>query len=561
MQATTLVRTKFTLIKTIALSLPDLFSHAVHIQITFTRDPTQANCTGIACNSLYIFHPLPLFTIAVMAITLSSRHTPSTLIGRTRKSLPQLPRSKRSDLVLLRQGIDIALAYFNSATSEELSSLTIEARTWADKYYRGYQYATRGATGLLKTFPDLFNLRIEAPLRLSPAGMTPKITHPEAEGSGLRDHQRAERKLASDVEPFPQFSEPLLASDADMNQIIDFRPRQTPYGRKAKPTMRVDAAMLRDSGLMNSLPEFLGQLARTNLEMETRLANSQESAGFELDDESAEQQPHIEMNVYAGLVETQKRRHARRIILPGGRPFKLPGDESDQECDNEAVSVSRENCDADDEGGDSGNETDASTSTTASLRVNIKKRKAKHMSGLEDNDSEEQGVANKLRIHYHHPPALLASFDMKRRELVSWLNPEDIGPDPFASLASTRQPPRSPGSKNTSSSSSGGATRIIKIKVPESMRSSAQSSRAVTPESRSSASTSPSTGRRIIKIKVPRKTPDIALPPLSRYIIKVKTKLSPSPTPDVTSPVSDASSESSRKIRCIEVLRRSIEQD
>lgn len=507
-----------------------------------------------------------------MAITLSSHHISSSLIGRPRTNLPQLPlpRSKRSDLVLLRQGIDIALAYFNSVTREELPSLTTRARIWADKYYRGYHYSTRRAPGLLKTFPDLFNLSIEAPLRLSPAGMTPKITHPEAEGSSLRDHRRAERRLASDVEAFPQFSEPLLASDADIDQIIDLRPRQAPSDGKVKPLMRVDAAMLRGSGLMESLPEFLGQLASANLEMETRLANNPESAGFELDHETAKQQPHIEMNVFSGLIETQKRRHARRIILPGGRPFKLPDDESDGEGDNEAGSITKENCDADDEGGESGNETDASTSTSASLRVNLKKRKAKQMSGSEDDDSEEQGVANKLRIRYHYPPAVLASFDMKRRELVSRLNPEEIGPDPFAALASNCQSPSSPSNKSTNSSSSGGSTRIIKIKVPESMRSSAQNSRAATPESRSLASTSPSTGRRIIKLKVPRKsssgTADLPLPTSSRYIIKVKTKLSPSPSlspslaSDASSPVSDASSESSRKIRCIEVLRRSIEE-
>lgn len=73
----------------------------------------------------------------------------------------QPPPPTRSDWVLLCQGVDIALEYFNSDDSEPVSTLTAKARAWADQYFQGFRYAAKRSTALLKTYPNLFNLRIE----------------------------------------------------------------------------------------------------------------------------------------------------------------------------------------------------------------------------------------------------------------------------------------------------------------------------------------------------------------------------------------------------------------
>jgi hypothetical protein len=70
------------------------------------------------------------------------------------------PRSKNSDLIVLRAGVDIALQYFNNDDQEAILTLTTKARKWADRYFRGYRYAAKRPTALLRTFPDLFNLCI-----------------------------------------------------------------------------------------------------------------------------------------------------------------------------------------------------------------------------------------------------------------------------------------------------------------------------------------------------------------------------------------------------------------
>ncbi|KAK1754648.1 hypothetical protein QBC47DRAFT_222980 [Echria macrotheca] len=461
-----------------------------------------------------------------MAVQIGFRpvHSP---VGRR----PQPPRSQRADLVLLRQGLDIALAYFNHGTRDELPKLTAKATAWSNKYFRGYQYAATRPTGLLKKFPDLFNLDIESVFRLLPVKIENQSGHPTSpEGTSIRDQRRAERQMTT--EPFPTFTEPTLASDADMDEVIDLRRRLPPLGGNQKPIMRVDALMLRGSGLLDTLPEFLGQLARANLELETELATAGPDPGDNEEDE---------MNVLPGAAETQG--HARRFLLPGGRSSPLPGDES---SDGDA--------EADD---DAGNETDASTSTTASLRVNLKKRKARAMAG----DEEDEGVANKLRIHYDTSPAARIAFDRKRRKLVKKMSAEDIGP-----VFPVYRPEQSPSpAPSSSSSSSGGPTRIIKITVPESMRSSPRSSRSGTP-----GSTSSKYG--IIKLKDPRSsrsvsprsvsppragTPESAITTRKHGIIKLRDpRSSRSASPRSVSPSSLGSS-GSRRIRI--KLVRSIE--
>ncbi|KAK3359973.1 hypothetical protein B0T25DRAFT_515391 [Lasiosphaeria hispida] len=511
----------------------------------------------------------------------------SVLAGMpVRPSVSKLPTTKRGNTVLLREGIDIALAYFNNGTRDELPTLTTRARSWSNKYYKGYRYAAKRATGLLQTFPNLFNLGVQPNLRLAPAEMTPPPSPPQPEGDSIRDFRQADRKVMNS-EVFPAFTEPILASEAELDDIIDVRPRQPPPGSRAKPNMRVDASMLRGTGLLHSLPEFLGQLARANLETETRLANNPSGSGFELDEETASQQPHVEMDVYTGLIETQKRRHARRVILPGGRPFKLPGD-GEEDSDNEGSTArSNRNNSADEEqssdGDDesSGNESDDSTSTTASLRVSRGKRKAAAVSGSEE--AEESSPPNKLRIQYSYPPPVLGAYDMKRRKLVQRLNPADIGPDPFGVFGQHDDPPSPARSDaSSSSSSSGGPTRIIRIKVPKSNsgssnNSSAGSSRASTPENRSAtAAVAGTPTRRIIKLKSPRSSPPAASSghpspsssPTSSPVIRIRVKKSTSPAASATNPIPAArpssesessSSDPSRKRIRIKLVNRSAE--
>jgi len=88
-----------------------------------------------------------------------------------RGSWPDLPvhNSKRKDLVLLREGVDIAVDYFNSGERQNIPKLTTSAKKWCAKYFKGYHYAPKRATGLLQTFPNLFNLDVE--------GMLSKLSH------------------------------------------------------------------------------------------------------------------------------------------------------------------------------------------------------------------------------------------------------------------------------------------------------------------------------------------------------------------------------------------------
>jgi hypothetical protein len=308
-------------------------------------------------------------------------------------------------------------------------------------------------------------------------------------------------------EAFPEFAEPTLASDSDIDQIVDLRTRPS----TTKPTMRVDAAMLRGSGLMSTLPEFLGQLARANLETETMLASNPDAVRLELDEDQAASQQHIEMNLFSGLVEAQRRRHQRRrhqrrILLPGDLAVKPPGStESSSEQESSEESSEQESSAEDEESAadnqtpshetsdeDSGDDSDASTSTTASLHANLKKRKAADRE--DDQDSEAASPPNKIRLQYHYPPDKLRYFDTKRRKLVSRPNPAAVPNDPFTTIPNepvSSSPsaannyhdhndneksitvatgrPTSSGSNSSSSSRSNGAPApvpITKIRVP-----------------------------------------------------------------------------------------------
>ncbi|KAK3686029.1 hypothetical protein B0T22DRAFT_239465 [Podospora appendiculata] len=423
----------------------------------------------------------------------------------------EVVQSDRREVVVLREGLDIALRYFNDSDGEDIRKLTSKARSWADRYYKKYNYAAKRPTGLLKTYPNLFNLKVQSHQRLAPAAEMAPSSSPVP--------QQTSPPVTSS-EAFPEFTEPILASSAQLDEIVNLRPRHPVHRDGAKPVMRVDASMLRSSGLLGTLPDFLGQLARANLETETLLASNPEAVSFELDEEAAVDQPHIEMNLYSGLIESQARRNARRIILPGGRPFKIEkeimdhvsagADEADNEADGDSLS--------------SGDESDVSTSTTASLRAN-RKRKAEAL--LDADDSTEPPL--KFRTRPQHQ-----SYDMRQRRMVIRQNPA-AGPD------SEPAAPASPALSTSSTGSTGssvGPTRIIKIKVPASSSSSNSSSSSDSEKRRPSTpdfpekrqqptSTSP---RIIIKLKDPRSSPSSASSsaqssPQSRPIKKLKLKL------------------------------------
>ena len=310
---------------------------------------------------------------------------------------------------------------------------------------------------------------------------------PEPEGTSPRDLRRAERR-AMNTEAFPEFAEPTLVPDSEIDQIVDLRTRSA----ATKPTMRVDATMLRGSGLMGTLPEFLGQLARANLETETMLASNPDGVRFELDDDQAASQQHVEMNLFSGLIKSQRRRQRESIVLPGDLAVQAPtsteedstdtedsGDETDSSTSTTAslqANIKKRKAAAVEDEDDSSDESDASTSTTASLQANLKKRKT---SPLEDSeDSEEASPPNKIRLQYNYPTPKLRHFDMKRRKLVTRANPAAAPNDPFEALLKTPAPSankpiasitsadRPTSSSSNSSSSSSGPVPITKIRVP-----------------------------------------------------------------------------------------------
>jgi hypothetical protein len=69
--------------------------------------------------------------------------------------------SRAGGQALLARGLDIALEYFNTDDTMAVSALTSKARIWADRYFKGYPYATKRPTALLRAFPNLFNLDVE----------------------------------------------------------------------------------------------------------------------------------------------------------------------------------------------------------------------------------------------------------------------------------------------------------------------------------------------------------------------------------------------------------------
>ncbi len=449
----------------------------------------------------------------------------------------QPPRSEADDRATLWQGVGIALAYFNSDDSVVVSALTRKARIWADRYFKGYPYAANPPTAILRTFPNLFNLKVKGktylppaqgfrltqlagPLRLTPAVMSPPSS-PEPEGANAQELRRAERR-SMNTESFPDFTEPTLAPEETMDELVHLKTRAA---TAAKPKMRVDAAMLRGSGLMGTLPEFLGQLARANIETETMLASNPDAVRFELDEDQAASQQHVEMSLFSGLMESQRRKHKPGILLPRGLAVESPASSEDDSSENEgsdrrSQSSSGEDEDSDSNGGteghsgettedenngsdaetdvststaasapanlrkrkisalddedeDSGNDTDASTSTAASVQANLKKRKLSSPSPTH--------APNKIRLQYHYPTPKIRYYDMQQRKLLVRPNPAAVPNDPFDALhktpatkctpepapePETTRPTTSSSTSSYPSSYAGHPVPITKIRVP-----------------------------------------------------------------------------------------------
>lgn len=220
--------------------------------------------------------------------------------------------AQRQGLRLFGEGVDIALQYFNAGTKENLPSLTKLARVWAAKYHGHHprpQVPIAANLDFFETFPHAFNLDIEAGIRLVPDTMV----------SPARSPRQPSRE-----------SPPALASDEEMDDVVDLRTRRPhPSEARVKPEMRVNAGMLRHSGLLDRLPEFLEQLSKANNETQAELANKPGGSGFELGDDEAANQPHIALDVFAGLMKPERRRrHPRGIALPADFDSANDGDQS-----------------------------------------------------------------------------------------------------------------------------------------------------------------------------------------------------------------------------------------
>ena len=459
-------------------------------------------------------YPLPISTYHTTHVHLSTNHLFSmAAVSGFRPELPRLaipkPPSRRAELVQLRRGVDIAVEYFNADDRDKISELTAKAKKWCENYFdKGYVSPNTRATALLQTYPNLFNLNTPAHLRAVPATMTSAPNHSEPEGASPQELIDAERQTMNS-EPFPQFTEPTLASPEDMDEIIDLRPRlPRSNNAAAKPNMRVDAKMLRGSGILAHVPEFLEQLSRSNMELETKLASNPADVRLEMDDETAAQQPHIQVNLLAGIMESQKNRHARRIILPGGRPFKQEQEDGDET-----------------DGADS----DGSSSTSSSrsqLRLVSKKRKAQEM-------SKEPSPS---------PSVSSASSDSSGgpTRTIKLKVPIRIG-----SANSSNESSRSstPDSQQSSSSSTRSSERLrLKASKSGSVSPTNPSSRRTTPESRMNSG---------YKVRKPSPTPSHASTSSSgsfKYKIKANGKILSEVTRSPTGELSGVSLSPSRSV-------------
>lgn len=287
----------------------------------------------------------------------------------------------------------------------------------------------------------------------------------------------------------------MMASTNTQDEIIDLTNRYA--AGKVKPHMRVDSAMIKDSVIGRSLPDFLGRLARANKELDANQVGS-----FELTEEEAASQQHIEMDLYAGIMEKAKStKQNSRVKLP-----------TDHDSDSEAI------------------ESDSDASLTENHDEQLREEDSSSAESLASSSTEASQLTNG-----------------KKRKAISLTQVEDMSNGPRKTRIVARK--ASP-ALSTSSGSSIGSTRVIRIKVPSKSPSSEDS------DSGSSASS----GRRIIKLKDPRKSPSPrpTKQSPSRNGVRINSRTSPprtalsepsdSESARSSSPSSESSS-SSRRIR------------
>ncbi|KAK4203345.1 hypothetical protein QBC40DRAFT_27314 [Triangularia verruculosa] len=440
----------------------------------------------------------------------------------------QLPRSRRGEQVQLREGIEVALKYFNTTDRDEVESLTLKAKTWAKRYYRSYDYLSKSPSALLGLFPQIFDLNTEGLARLQPK-MAVKTTMPEPESGHLREFRRWERR-AVPTEAFPKFCEPSLVPEEVVNGVVETPRRRSPR-TQARQATQIGASDLREAGLIDFLPEFLGQLAQGNLDAKISPASTPEP--------EATEQPEEDMESLAEFRETQQRRHRCRVNVPGGRPFKLPGDETEGSVSNAGSSIVVGQYQ---ESYDSGDETDASTSTTASLRAGRKRKLSASAS--------ESFRSNKIRIQYTQPTVNLGRQYLRMLAEYAKEHPDSSAGDALADLQH-------------------------KIPIPDRLSSSElalPSERTPSPELEDQEEPVPI---RVIKISIPGGwltpegslpgSPDIPSPPKVITLVDPRSR-SPSPTAPAAAASRSASPESriklkdprSRTTSPVDFLRRSL---
>jgi len=193
-------------------------------------------------------------------------------LGGNKSSVVRIPpqNHRPSDF---QTAVAIALSYFNG-DGASLAHIRARARAWADSYFEGCTYPGKCATELLKRHPDLFNLSLEGMLTRA----LPFSDGADGTAAHLRLRQVDEPAWAAEPDaedttyPFPLYEEPLLISlDSELDVVLAV---PTPA-----PQSRITATHLRGTAVLMYLPEFLGQLANADLELETRMAEATAQGG------------------------------------------------------------------------------------------------------------------------------------------------------------------------------------------------------------------------------------------------------------------------------------------
>lgn len=117
---------------------------------TFLLSEVAAEAAGAAVFNLVLSIASSVFSSSISLSSALSRPLSNTAIFVT-----------MFEKVLIREGLDIALQYFNHGHRQELPVLTRKAQKWSKKYFGGTYHNPKGVSGLTDRFPDIFNLAKE----------------------------------------------------------------------------------------------------------------------------------------------------------------------------------------------------------------------------------------------------------------------------------------------------------------------------------------------------------------------------------------------------------------